>query len=166
MTISWRLSGTRCMQHAACRPLQMQWPFLILVANAHGDLSACRCHLLPWALSKCQRATREPETKTAAQIKTERKRERERDGESKLEEPRCHSHLRRVNYVLFIIMRSTHALTTFVTNANNWRIESCRHRTRFLWASPGRPILCPVAAFHMRFCDYSRFIFLTWLRVL
>lgn len=51
-------------------------------------------------------------------------RERERGAEGGRDrvgggnELRCHSHshLRRVNYVLFIIMRSTHALTTLVSN--------------------------------------------------
>lgn len=54
-----------------------------------------------------------------------------------LDEPKCHSHLQRVNYVLFIIMRFTHALTTPVSSANNWRIESCRDSCLALccWAS-------------------------------
>jgi len=81
-----------------------------------------RCH--PFALG----AVKMPTGDSWTPEKDSRESVRDREGNigRKWDELRCHSHLRRVNYVLFIIMRSTHALTTVVSNTNNQadRIDS------------------------------------------
>lgn len=112
--------------------------------SQHDTLSACSMSVLSLssvALGAVKMPTGDSWT-TEREIESEGKGEggrwRVREGHSGSadwgSELRCHSHshLRRVNYVLFIIMRSTHALTTLVSNS-----------PRLCWAFLAYPLHLP-----------------------
>lgn len=111
----------------------------------------CRCHPL-FALGAVKMPTGEIVVNPRRSFYEREREERQREMERARDELRCHSHLRRVNYVLFIIMRSTHALTTVVSDTNN----QTNGDSFPIYPSP-YPKFSPLSptAFHIHICDYS-----------